>query len=904
MNQELWARARDLFERAIELDRKQRETLLNEAYAQDEELRELVAGLLLAHEDTDISLEPPTGAQLGGMDGGSDSGSYLDTPEVPERIGAYRIVRRVGAGGMGTIYEAHQDSPHRSVALKIMREGFSTERIRGRFLFEAEVLGRLQHEHIARVLESGIHSPENGSQLPWFALEFVEDAKSITQYADSEALSTADRIKLFLLACAGVQHGHQKGVIHRDLKASNILVGPDGSPKVIDFGVACLVESERDTGVEWTLSCEVVGTLGAMSPEQLRGSQRDIDICTDVYSLGALLFETLAGEPALDLKGLSLPVAFEEAKKGNVRDLRELRPDLPVELEWIVQRAMEFDRGDRYASVSELAADLNRFLANEPVLAGPHTKTYHFKKFVSRHRWPVLGVAAAIVVLIGALAWVSSIYKIAENERIKSVAINEFMRETLSTADPYVEGPATKVVDVLDRVFELSAKKFEQQPDVHWTLLDMVGRIYYSLGEFKLSRKHFEGAISVHRASGEPDDANVFGMMRMLGLGLIWEGDDADRAVDVMREGYAGSLRTLGPDQFNTLVAQNVLGYALSKVKQDEEAEKHLRASHEAAVRLFGANSSDTAALGSRLGQFLLVRGEMEEAEVLVRQSYESHSAAHGEDSPDTLAAGNNLAGILLNLGRGGEGLALMEKVQAKSRETLGPARYQTQRQAIVLGNVMMGAQDFKRARIWFRKAVDECTEHFGELHALTLQARLGLGTAAYYDKDMQTAEVELRRGLEAQEKTLGIENPNTVSTRNNLGMMLQADGQLKEAEKLLRVNLEIRRERDGDESPGTLIAIHNVGFLLMEDGRLDEARPLIHEGLDGRRKLFTIQYPETLYSAMAAARLHLLSGEHASAIALWEEILVHGPKCFGEDSPHLQYCKDNIKVARAAMEE
>ena len=231
MNAELWQQARPVFEKALDFDSEQRLAFLEEACAENLELREFVDSMIVAHELSDDFLEPPTGAQLRG-----DTHAPIG---MPDRVGAYTLVRKIGAGGMGTIYEAQQDAPQRKVALKIMREGVSTERARGRFLFEAEVLGRLQHENIARVLESGIHGNTDQNQLPWFALEYVEGGLSILEYANAHNLSISGRIHLFLKACAGVQHGHQKGVIHRDLKASNILVGPDGMPKVIDFGVAC-----------------------------------------------------------------------------------------------------------------------------------------------------------------------------------------------------------------------------------------------------------------------------------------------------------------------------------------------------------------------------------------------------------------------------------------------------------------------------------------------------------------------------------------------------------------------------------------------------------------------------------------------------------------------------------------
>ena len=394
MRVESWARVSELFMEAVLLPAAERQAFLGKS-AIDAEVRAELERLLAAHERGGDSLDEP----------------FLppSAPAPRSRIGNYTLLRVLGSGGMGTVYEALQDNPQRTVALKTLRLGFSSPARLQRFQFEAEVLGNLRHPSVAQIYEAGTHE-EEGQLFPYFAMELVAGARDLLSYARMEGLSREARIALFLEVCDAVHHGHQKGVIHRDLKAGNILVDAEGRVKVIDFGVARATGERKDA--ERTQAGQIVGTLATMSPEQLASDPDQVDVRSDVYSLGVVLYELLAGKPPYDLAGLPLVEALQVVREGRAPRAGEL----PRELNWIALRALEKDPARRYASVLELAADLRRYLAHEPVLARAPSKSYLARKFVQRNKTVVAALSAIVLVLV--LGIVGTSWQAARAERV------------------------------------------------------------------------------------------------------------------------------------------------------------------------------------------------------------------------------------------------------------------------------------------------------------------------------------------------------------------------------------------------------------------------------------------------------------------------------------------------------
>ncbi|MEM7586554.1 MAG: serine/threonine-protein kinase, partial [Acidobacteriota bacterium] len=418
-------RARELFYAARQLPIERQEAFLAEACDADSELRQEVASLLDADRDDDFELPfDPSSDEAPTPVADSDlTAAYPQALRGQQQVGPFRILQKLGEGGMGEVYEAEQQAPvRRRVALKLLKSGLETKEVLARFESERQALAMMNHPNIARVLEAGA----TAQGRPYFAMELVH-GEPITSYCDRHRLSNRDRIEIFIEICGGLQHAHKKGVIHRDIKPSNILVtAEDGRavPKIIDFGVAKATAQRLTERTLFTELGQWIGTPEYMSPEQAEMTGLDIDTRTDVYSLGVLLYELLAGARPFDSRQLR-QAGFDEMRR-RIREDEPTRPSTKVsglgddsevaarnrqadvstlvrqlrgDLDWITLRALEKDRTRRYDSPADLAADLRRHLADEPVVAGPPTLGYRVAKLLRRHR-AVLATGLLILALL------------------------------------------------------------------------------------------------------------------------------------------------------------------------------------------------------------------------------------------------------------------------------------------------------------------------------------------------------------------------------------------------------------------------------------------------------------------------------------------------------------------------
>jgi WD40 repeat protein len=409
-------RAKEIFQAAIDQPPSERDRVLDELCAGDSKLRAFVDKLLFhdAQGTGDIFRSPLITSSVAD---GHERG------ELPERIGRYETIRVIGQGGMGVVYEARQAHPQRTVALKVIRSGFPSKELLRRFHHEVDVLGQLHHPGIAQVYDAGtagFDGPHGArTRLPFFAMELVE-GEPLTDYAEHKDLSLKQRLELVARICDAVQYAHQKGVIHRDLKPGNILIDGAGQPKILDFGIARATNVDMQTVTLQTEVGELVGTVPYMSPEQVTGDSRQLDMRSDVYSLGVILYELLSGSLPHDVRTCSIPEAARRIRDEEPAHLSSISKRFRGDVETIVFKTLEKDRTRRYQSASDLAADIRRHLRGQPIEAKRDSTFYVLKKTVVRYRGLV---SAAAFLLI--LSTVFGVVFFIQAQRNRRLAIEE-----------------------------------------------------------------------------------------------------------------------------------------------------------------------------------------------------------------------------------------------------------------------------------------------------------------------------------------------------------------------------------------------------------------------------------------------------------------------------------------------
>jgi hypothetical protein len=429
---------------------------------------------------------------------------------MPKTIGRYHILRLLGEGGMGTVFEAEQEHPRRTVAIKVIKPGFAGSEMLRRFEQESEVLGRLQHSGIAQIYEAGTADSGFGPQ-PYFAMELIR-GESLLRYAEVHQLNTRQRLELMIKVCEGVQHAHQHGIIHRDLKPSNILVDESGQPKVLDFGVARATSGDAPTTRQTDLG-QLVGTLAYMSPEQALADPLELDTRSDVYALGVILFELLAGRLPYPI-GRQLHEAVKTIREDDPTRLSSVSQAYRGDIETIVGKALEKDKARRYSSAADMAADIQHYFRDEPIAARPPSAVYHLQKFARRHKALVGGMAAVFLVLIAGIiasTWEAARARRAEQaattESATAKAVTDFLQnDVLAQASANNQArpdtkpdPDLKVRTALDRAAAGIEGKFAKQPLVEASIRNTIGDTYRDLGLYPEAQRQMERALELRR---------------------------------------------------------------------------------------------------------------------------------------------------------------------------------------------------------------------------------------------------------------------------------------------------------------------------------------------------------------------------------------------------------------------
>ena len=615
-----------------------------------------------------------------------------------EQIGPYKLLQQLGEGGMGTVFLARQDTPvKRHVAIKIVKAGMDTRQVIARFEQERQALALMDHPHIAKVLDAGTTS----TGRPFFVMELVRGIP-ITQYCDQEHLTPKQRLELFLPVCQAVQHAHQKGIIHRDLKPSNVLVALyDGHPipKVIDFGVAKATHQNLTERTMFTEVGSIVGTLEYMAPEQAELNNLDIDTRADIYSLGVLLYELLAGSPPFTAQQLRA-AAFTEM----MRMIREVEPPKPStrlsssdqlpsiaanrqlepkhlttlvsgELDWIVMRCLEKERSRRYETANALAMELRRYLADEPVLAGPPSAVYRFHKFARRNRAALTTAAAFALFLLAGITistWLAVRATHAEAEarrerdeaasaREQAVAINQFLtQDLLGQAAPEQNARDKKVT--VEEILAKAAKSIDQnpriaeQPLVEANIRQAIGNTYFKLGVLPEAEDQLRRALNLRKTALGPDHLETLAAQEDLAWFLIGGVRNFDEGEALSRQTWEARKKQLGPAHRDTLNSMDTYATALVHQRKMDLAERLARECYETRERVLGPDDRDTLTSLNNLATIDQEIGRLAKSEQLLRECLLRKRRVYPADHPDNLSTLSNLGLTLLLHGASGRG--------------------------------------------------------------------------------------------------------------------------------------------------------------------------------------------------------------------------------------------------------
>ncbi|MEM7355487.1 MAG: serine/threonine-protein kinase [Acidobacteriota bacterium] len=797
-----WRTIDELFAEAVELSGSARGRFLDRACANRPALRAEVERMLWADEAAGSFLRRPW---LPGEPDPAAHSEHTDseTDDAGLEIGAYRLVERIAAGGMGAVYRAQRADGafERDVAVKLARRRIVRAEDVQRFRTERQVLARLDHPNIARLLDGGTAADGR----PYLVMELI-DGPPIDSYCRDQHLSLAARIELFQQVCSAIEYAHQNFLIHRDIKPDNILVARDGTVKVLDFGIARLLDPESlRVAAPMTRTGVRPMTPGWASPEQIRGEPATSH--SEVFVLGALLYAILTGRSPFTFDG-ALPHEIDSAicavdglpsatTRGSKRIEGEGRRALRGDLGTILGKALRADPAQRYSSVARLSDDLTRWSEHRPVRARPDRLAYRTRRFIRRHR--ALAAAAGLLVVFAVVMTLQAFTTARERDRVqleraKAEQVSRFLIDLFEVADPeHNLGATLSVEDVLERGAARIGDELAGQPLMQATLSQAIGEIYHHLGLFDRAGQFLEQALDLRRQA--LGDRHLEVAESLSKLAQLWnEGQDLTAAEAMLREALDIRRAALGEAAPEVAESLEQLSDILSRRNKFVEAESLVRRSLAIRRRVFGDGAQPVARSLAALGRVLGNTRHYVEAEATLRQAIAIGQRHLDSDAGFLRSTRRNLAQTLRRAGKLNQAEPIYREVLASERRVFGPKHPQIGFTLTGLGAVLKEKGDYSAAQSIFREALDLRRSLLPPDHPAVMVTLTNLADLAEAREDFDHAERLYRETLAGLRQHLGAESAVLVFPLTGLGRVLIERGEPREAETHLRRALALRR--------------------------------------------------------------------------------------------------------------
>ena len=873
MDSERWQRLQALFHEAMEHPESERVAAARSLCGDDPELLDELIALLNAESQPASLLES-------GM-----ANQEIEQDLEGQSVGPYHLISRIGTGGMGSVYLAERADGtfERRFALKVVKKGMDTERVVQRFELERQILARLDHPNIASVIDGG----ETADGRPYFVMEYV-DGLPITTFCDQNRLSVSDRLTLFGVVCRAVQYAHQSLVVHRDLKPSNILVTPQGEVRLLDFGIAKLLDESNDSALTHTGA--FLATPAYAAPEQLLSES--VTTMTDIYSLGVVLYELLAGRRPFETRrspeeyrslvlsgdpvrpstavtqlpastdGNSDTIALQAVSDARQLGIKKLQSVLKGDLDTICLTALRREPQRRYQSAEQMAADLDRHVNNQPVLARPDSVSYRLGKFARRHRVGVASTSAGLLSFLFLTFYYTSELAherdIAVEERNKTEEVVDFVTGLFRVADPAESrGEAISARELLDAGSERIRTDLNSRPGVQATMMRVLGEVYYELGVHEEATELLERALEIQTGLYGPDQLETADTLLSLGVNQQTIGN-YEAATDSINRSLAIRRKLLGTSDFGLIEAISAKAFLEETVGNYTEAEAlHSEALHLARRRSRDQDDELLAESMAKLASTYRLQDRPVEAEPLLRDALAMQDRIYAGPHPLSDETKRQLAELLGGLRKFEEAESLYLELIESRTKMMGPDHYELGSTWNSYGHLLSAKGDRQGAMAAYRRMIDIVERAYQGPHPALAAGYNNIAILQRNEGELEASLESYRMCLEMQDATgLAPDHPNRAYPITGAARVKLLLRRFEDAERGLNEALALRRKHFSEAHVLIAELKSDLGAVLQELGQADDAEANLLAAYEQFAGDWGLDDPRT---GLTAARLAML---------------------------------------------